>query len=281
MPRPVAQAESQPIAAPLPAPGARRAPERRPGASAITVIAADAALSPLRPRPRPGAAQRPRQIVSPLASAAPDSSLRPAPRPDNLRRRAAVRAAGFAPEPPPKPTKGRKGSVCGDPAIKGSEIAPIATKIDGCGLQDGVQITSVDGVALSTPAIMDCATATALKSWVATGLKPAVGRLGGGVASLQVAAHYTCRTRNNRPGERISEHGRGRAIDISAIVLANGVAISVLKGWAERQHGKILKAAHRAACGPFGTVLGPGADAQHRDHLHLDTARYRSGSYCR
>ncbi len=89
------------------------------------------------------------------------------------------------------------------------------------------------------------------------------------------------RSRNNRPGERISEHGRGRAIDISAIVLANGVAISVLKGWTERQHGRILKAAHRAACGPFGTVLGPSADAQHRDHLHLDTARYRSGSYCR
>jgi len=37
----------------------------------------------------------------------------------------------------------------------------------------------------------------------------------------------------------------------------------------------------RAACGPFGTVLGPESNRFHRDHFHFDTARYRSGSYCR
>jgi len=38
---------------------------------------------------------------------------------------------------------------------------------------------------------------------------------------------------------------------------------------------------HRAACGPFGTVLGPNADRFHQDHFHFDTARHRSGPYCR
>jgi hypothetical protein len=38
---------------------------------------------------------------------------------------------------------------------------------------------------------------------------------------------------------------------------------------------------HKAACGPFGTVLGPNSNRFHQDHFHFDTARYRSGSYCR
>jgi len=28
-------------------------------------------------------------------------------------------------------------------------------------------------------------------------------------------------------------------------------------------------------------VLGPEAARYHQDHFHFDTARYRSGSYCR
>ena len=45
--------------------------------------------------------------------------------------------------------------------------------------------------------------------------------------------------------------------------------------------GKALKKMHKIACGPFGTVLGPNANRFHRDHFHFDTARYRSGSYCK
>ncbi len=145
-------------------------------------------------------------------------------------------------------------------------------------------MTEVAGVRLSQAAVMDCTTAKALNSWVETGVKPAVGRLGGGLAGLRVAAHYSCRTRNNQPGAKISEHGKGHAIDISGgFVLKNGgVTISVLNGWRDPVQGKVLKAAHAAACAPpFGTVLGPNADRYHQDHLHMDTARYRSGSYCR
>jgi hypothetical protein len=148
-------------------------------------------------------------------------------------------------------------------------------------VENPVRITSVGGVRLSTPATMDCKTAKALHSWVEKGAKPAVGRKGGGVAQIKVAAGYACRTRNNQPGAKISEHGRGRAIDISAIKLADGTEMTVLQGWKDRRQGPMLKKMHRAACGPFGTVLGPNADKFHRDHFHFDTARYRSGSYCR
>ncbi len=112
-------------------------------------------------------------------------------------------------------------------------------------------------------------------------MRPAVKRRGGGVVSIRVAAHYACRTRNSQPGAKISEHGRGRAIDIAAFTLRNGSTISVLDGWGKRRDGKVLRRMHKAACGPFGTVLGPDANRFHRDHFHFDTARYRSGSYCK
>lgn len=177
--------------------------------------------------------------------------------------------------------QGAQGSVCQDSSIKGKTIAPIAGKLSGCGLQNGVRITSVDGVSLTQPASIDCNTARALKTWVRDGVKPAIGRQGGGVKSLRVVAHYSCRTRNNRKGAKISEHGKGRAIDIAAINLNDGSSITVLEGWKNRRDRKTLKKMHKAACGPFGTVLGPEADRYHQDHFHFDTARHRSGSYCR
>ncbi|MFC6587279.1 extensin family protein [Sulfitobacter pacificus] len=104
---------------------------------------------------------------------------------------------------------------------------------------------------------------------------------GGGLSSLRVAAHYACRTRNNQKGAKLSEHGKGRAIDISGFRLADGSEVSVLKGWNARRYSKAMRRMHKGACGPFGTVLGPKANRFHLDHFHFDTARYRSGSYCK
>jgi len=141
-------------------------------------------------------------------------------------------------------------------------------------------IESVSGVVLSTPATINCQTAQALKSWVETGVRPAVGGTGGGVSSLRVVAHYSCRSRNNLSGARLSEHSFGNAIDIAGIGLADGSEMTVLTDW-NGQFASQLRDMWEAACGPFGTVLGPEADRFHRDHFHFDTADYRSGSYCR
>ncbi|MCA8868218.1 MAG: extensin family protein [Rhodobacteraceae bacterium] len=175
----------------------------------------------------------------------------------------------------------RPGSICGDSGIRGEVLAPIAGKFAGCGVANPVRVISIDGVALSQQSIMDCTTARTLRGWVSDSLKPTVGRRGGGVDSLKVAAHYSCRTRNSQPGAKISEHGKGHAIDIAAVQLKNGDSISVLKGWNNRRDKKLLVALHSSACRRFGTVLGPNSDRFHRDHFHFDTARYRSGSYCR
>lgn len=173
-----------------------------------------------------------------------------------------------------------KGGLCGDVAIQGEAVGRVPGKLTGCGIEDAVRVRAISGVALSQQAVMDCTTAKALKTWIETGMRPAVKQRGGGVVSLRVAAHYSCRTRNNIPGAKISEHGRGKAIDISGFTLKDGSTITVLGGWGQGRDGKILRRMHAAACGPFGTVLGPKADRYHRDHFHFDTAQHRGGSYC-
>lgn len=173
-----------------------------------------------------------------------------------------------------------KGAVCGDPDIQGKAIGRVKPKLKGCGLDDAVQVQSVAGIRLSQASVMDCTTAKALKNWIETSAKPSFAGQGG-LRGLRVAAHYSCRTRNNQAGAKVSEHGQGRAIDISAFQLQDGAEISVLKGWNAANSRATLRRVHKGACGPFGTVLGPNSDRHHRDHFHFDTARYRSGSYCR
>lgn len=171
--------------------------------------------------------------------------------------------------------------ICGVPGLVGAEREPFS---DGgaCGITRPVSVTRVAGVNLNRPALLSCPAARALDRWVRTSAKPAVGRRGGGLATMRVAASYACRTRNSRPGARISEHAKGNAIDISAFTFANGKTVTVLEGWkGPRRDRRMLRAMHGAACGPFGTVLGPASDRFHRDHFHFDVAGYRVGPYCR
>ena len=180
-----------------------------------------------------------------------------------------------------KNKKRTRGFVCGNRKLQGAPAADIPPKRRGCGLTNGVRVTSVAGVTLSQASLMTCETAEALYKWVDRDVVHAFGRGKKEVVELRVAAHYSCRTRNNRPGAKISEHGRGKAIDISGFRLANGDRITVLKGWEQRPTRRVLRKMWRGACGPFGTVLGPNADRYHRDHFHFDTARHRGGAYCR
>ncbi len=291
-PRPVARlvaavADAGPLR-PLPRPVMAEPEVTREVHAPAFALALPAALPDLRPEPRPELTLVPMAVAA--AAAAPVASLRPEARSaaEPVAKRRLVIAGGpeviehaaFRVPQTTAPVTSRKGAVCGDPTILGKAIPPILSRIKGCGLEDGVSVTSVAGVALSQPASIDCATAQALKEWVESGVKPAVGRKGGGVAALQVAGSYTCRSRNNQKGARVSEHGRGRAVDIAAILLADGTAVTVERGWGTKRSGATLAAMRKAACGPFNTVLGPGSDRFHHDHFHLDTARGR-GPYCR
>lgn len=217
--------------------------------------------------------------MGPVTELAVPRSLRPVVRPEGLEGR--VRETAARTTPARVTERGQAGALCGDARLVGERLSPITGRISGCGIAQPVRLRAVDGVALSSPATINCDTARALRTWLDEGVRPAVGRRGGGVAGLRVVASYACRTRNSQPGARLSEHATGNAIDIAGIELADGTEISVLDGWRARRERRILEQMHAAACGTFGTVLGPESDRFHQDHFHLDVASYRSGAYCR
>ncbi|MCC6304386.1 MAG: extensin family protein, partial [Rhodobacteraceae bacterium] len=283
------------LPAPPPADGAVALALAAPGPAAAPVAAAVAPSGIPRPRPRPAPAAgvevaRAAHALSPLAVLV---SERPRARPAVLRRPAraaaapppvvlaSAAAAGVRSRPDPAAIVGRPGALCGIDGLQGRALPPVASNVRGCGIAHPVRLTTVAGVALSPNPVLDCDAARALHRWMTTAAKPAVGGTGGGIAELTLGSHYACRPRNNRPGARISEHGRGRAIDIMTVRLKDGRVMDVLRGFRSGPFSTALKAMHRAACGIFGTTLGPGSDGYHENHFHFDVASYRSGPYCR
>lgn len=253
---------------------------------AATGLAAQAPDNSLRPIPRRGEAVVQPVQVAPTGTierqqTTPDGAVEPERRGLFKSLRPLFRSRKVEKEARTQRRLRAKGAVCGDPALQGDVVGRVTGKLRGCGIKNAVRVRSVSGVALSTGAVMDCGTANALKKWMNGTAKPAMSRKGGGLKSIKVAAHYACRTRNNQRGAKLSEHGKGRAIDISGFTLQNGTKVSVLQGWNNRNYSKPLRQMHKGACGPFGTVLGPNANKFHRDHFHFDTARYRAGTYCK
>ena len=189
------------------------------------------------------------------------------------------------PEPPAGPAPVRSVApgdmVCQDPRLKGRVKASFAGRIPGCGIANPVSVTEIAGIKLTTDALLDCRTARTFANWL-TGVADVEAKrtLGARITKVWVMGAYSCRTRNNRPGARLSEHSVGRAVDVGGVWLGNGRKVTVKDNWGKGAPGQFLRTIWKKACGPFKTVLGPQADRFHQDHLHLDTA-YRNSSYCR
>ena len=155
---------------------------------------------------------------------------------------------------------------------------------NGCFVHNAYKVESLGQVAFSQPATFNCAMANTTAAWLSNVVQPAAeDTFGEPVVKIDVPATFACRPRNNIRGAKLSEHGRGNAIDVSAFTLASGRKIVVEQGWFTSGDDKsFLKQVRGGACGPFKTVLGPGSDPHHDDHFHLDLQQHRSGgSYCR
>lgn len=90
-----------------------------------------------------------------------------------------------------------------------------------------------------------------------------------GIAALSTGPGYECRPRNRQAGAKVSSHGQGNAVDITSITLESGLNILIEKPDGEAG-AQFLTALRFSACAAFNTVLGPGADAAHANHIHID-----------
>lgn len=171
-------------------------------------------------------------------------------------------------------------------AVQASAFITPAPRINGpgiCGLDYPFRVSALaDGtISLSQTATLSCTMIPALEAWLRDTVQPAAyWRFGMPVTEIHVAASYGCRPRNNKRGARMSEHAFANGFDVSGFTLADGRRISVLRGWnGAPDEAAFLRDAHAGSCAHFTTVLGPGSDRHHSDHLHVDLARHgRNGS---
>ena len=134
-------------------------------------------------------------------------------------------------------------------------------------------------VAVAPAATLACPLVSALDRFVSDSVQPAARRwFGQPVVGIKQISAYSCRGMNDVPGARISEHAFGNALDIAAFTLADGHTIAVKEGWrGTPQEQGFLHDIQEAACGLFTTVLAPGSNAYHEDHMHVDLMRRPSG----
>ena len=138
--------------------------------------------------------------------------------------------------------------------------------------------TSTGTLRLPARPILDCRFVGVLAAWLSEVVNPiAASLLGSPVDAVITGPGHQCR---NRAGGRLSEHAIGHAIDVSGVRLLDGRSIGIdgLVG-GEGAEREFLRAISTSACGYFTTVLGPGSDAAHADHLHVDSAERSTAEF--
>jgi Extensin-like protein C-terminus len=138
---------------------------------------------------------------------------------------------------------------------------------------------SVGPVEVKPAATLACPIVSALDQWIAAAVQPAALRwFHQSVAEIKQISAYSCRGMNGNSNAHISEHAFGNALDIAEFALTDGHKITVQYGW----HGSpeeqgFLHDVQLAACQEFTTVLAPGSNIYHYNHIHVDLMRRSSG----
>jgi hypothetical protein len=210
-----------------------------------------------KPRPAEAPAAKPEQPAA--ANQPPDGAGKPAEQ--------------AAAAPPP--------SACRVALTEEIAIAPSIPDIHGaggCGGEDLVRLEAVvlpdkRRVSVKPAAILRCHMATAVADWIRTDMAQLASSLGTVITDLDNFDSYECRGRNRVAGAKLSEHGRANALDVRALKLANGQSIALTDRTTPRD---LRESVLQSMCARFSTVLGPGSDWYHEDHIHLDLMERRS-----
>lgn len=169
----------------------------------------------------------------------------------------------------------------GSPYHQAAPLHPYGEQPDApprLGPSRGEAVGAVGPVAVKPSATLACPIVSALDRWIAEAVQPAAMRwFGNRVVEIKQISAYSCRGMNGNPGAHISEHAFGNALDIAAFMLADGRRITVKDGW----HGLpeeqgFLRDVEAGACQQFTTVLAPGSNVYHYDHIHVDLMRRAS-----
>jgi hypothetical protein len=205
---------------------------------------------------------RPRPVEAPSAAAEPSTT-----------------AEGKNAEPPAAAAPAL--SACRLALTEAIAIAPSIPDIHGaggCGGEDLVRLEAVvlpdnRQVAVKPGAILRCKMASAIADWVRSDIATLAKGLGSAIAGLDNFDSFECRGRNRIVGAQLSEHGRANALDVRSFKFADGRTISLTDRNVARD---VRETVLHSVCARFSTVLGPGSDGYHEDHIHLDLMERRN-----
>ncbi|MBS9477183.1 extensin family protein [Ancylobacter radicis] len=311
-PAPVAGEDTAVTAAPAPPVSQTPAPPPTPSTSetpaepappdvAAAPLPAGPARAEMKPSPLekraalravPMPAPRPDRAPDGASGDAPDDAqaAQPAPPPAAApEMKTAALPPPTAPLPPSEPAPAAVPTICPELSAENlGEFTPMVVTATqaACAVDRGVSLSAVrmkDGrlVTLEPAAVLRCEMAASVAHWLREQVEPAAATLGAPLKTVLVAASQQCRPRNRVAGAKISEHGRGNAIDLRGIVLADGKRVVIGTPSSGREEAMPLAFQERlkaSACADFTTILGPGSDGYHEQHLHLDRAVRRSGA---
>lgn len=260
--KPPEDEQSAPVPTPVPAPSP-------PPAEDVVPADKPADAPPSAPSPAPGPAVRLPGPPPPARGQPPVPGLQPA-------KPAAIRVTPEDPE---------QFAACQAELKTLGTVFETADPIDdgeGCGMSNPVVVREIlPGIKLTPEATFRCETALQLAHMTRETIIPAA-RIAladkGELKAIQQASAYVCRNRNSAATGKISEHAYGNAIDIAGLEFDKGTVPMVI---AAQDDGTLPAAFQRslnaAACLYFTTVLSPGSDDAHKDHLHLDVIERKSG----
>jgi hypothetical protein len=146
------------------------------------------------------------------------------------------------------------------------------------GPSQGNPVNAFGPVVVTPTATLACPIVSALDRWLADSVQPSAMRwFGARVVEIKQISAYSCRGMNGNSRAHISEHAFGNALDIAAFTLADGRRITVKDGWKGMPEEQgFLREVQGAACQQFNTVLAPGSNVYHYDHIHVDLMRRSS-----
>jgi hypothetical protein len=216
----------------------------------------------------------------------------PPPRPDSKPNGPSLDEAGHAaaepPSPPPRPADLgtaiatapaspetlAEESACQERLVKlGVRFEPVPAIVNGqCGAPYPLRVSALpDGLEISAPATLVCPLAEALARWAREVIVPEAARhLEARPARIAIGTSYECRNQNRQASGKLSEHAFANGVDISGFDFKGRKAVTIGDHAPETPEALFQQAIRTQACSYFTTVLGPGSDAAHATHLHLD-----------
>ena len=256
---------SEPEPAPVPSSSAAEPSASEPASDAVPL-----------PRDRPDASAASSEPASSESSSVePSSSVSSSTEPPSSAEPASSSAEPAPPPPPPRDYQVACPAVMnGD--VTGKSLPPIHE--GQCGIQSPLSIEAVTAngrsIPLNAAVITDCGMATAFPAWIAEVDNYLKAHDKTEIKTINLSTSYQCRNVNHAATGNLSFHGFADALDVMGFDLADGRTISIAPGYkgTPEQGSEILHFAHDSACAHFMTVLGPDADAEHQDNMHVDLA---------